>query len=216
MLYLVTSALFCCSPVIAHNDKAAVEDPNITLIDDCNVPEYMADLNDRLEYKIPTSWKGSKDWALTSFVIKRNGSLEAIHLCNSTGNKQFDSTALAALHSTKLPPLPSNCPDKVKATHAFGYKRAWKNSSDSSSNEQKDVANKTPFREELRKTYKKLGQEPEEKHLANLEALCNIAINLCEIFAICFFFRGGALLFPFLAAGMVWYAHRLIFGRFPS
>jgi hypothetical protein len=235
LITLLLSTLLCCTPAGAENNKhkvAQANDTEITLLEDCDQPLYSSNMHNRLESKAPANKEYSKDWALTRFVIKRNGTLEDISLCNSTGNQKFDSAVLGILHSVKLPPLPAECPDRVKTTHAFGYRKAWKNtkapstkSSDATATTE-ETSKETAvlasgFRDGLKSASKQLGIDLNEQNLANIEALANIIANLIEIGAIVLFFSvvyggTGALVFSFFAAGTVWYLHRVVFGRFPS
>lgn len=228
---LVAIALLLGPSSAAANMKAteaADNDEEIELLEDCDQPDYVSKMHKILDGKLTSTQRRSKDWTLTSFIINSDGSLQDTRLCNSTGNKDFNAKTLKILRSAKLPRLPEDCPDKVKATHAFNYRAAWKNThvaedsveSTKSKSETKASASEEifqgPFKVILKRA-KESGASPKE--LANLEAVLNIIINCTEIVVIVMFFSifyGGSLIFSFFAAATVWCLHRVLLGRFPS
>lgn len=225
---LVAIALLLGQSSAAANMKAteaADNDEEIELLEDCEQPDYVSKMHKILDGKLTSAQRRSKDWTLTSFIINTDGSLQDTRLCNSTGNKDFNAKTLKILRSTKLPRLPEDCPSKVKATHAFNYRSATRETKDSFEctklkSETKASAGEEIFQgpvKEILKSVKESGASPKE--LANLEALLNIIINASEIVVILVFismFYGGSLIFSFFAAGTVWCLHRVFLGRFPS
>lgn len=225
---LVAIALLLGQSSAAANMKAteaADNDEEIELLEDCDQPDYVSKMHKILDGKLTSTQRRSKDWTLTSFIINSDGSLQDTRLCNSTGNKDFNTKTLKILRSAKLPRLPEDCPDKVKATHAFNYRSATRETGDSFEltklkSETKASASEEFFQgpvKEILKSVKESGASPKE--LANLEALLNIIINASEIVVILVFFSmfyGGSLIFSFFAAGSVWCLHRVFLGRFPS
>jgi len=181
---------------------------------------YMITVYRDLEKRVPVEPDFAKDWAIARFAMDRKGKIERAEISNSTGNEKFNVEVLKILHETHLPPLPEDCPDKVKATHAFNYRRATKGLP--STKTAVGDANKS---EEAKQLFKGFGLHQSDgstvttNDTANREAVKKIASN--SLFLGCYavfmiMVMGGGSIFAFFIALPVWYLHRLFFGRFPA
>jgi TonB family protein len=242
---VVAVALSCLSvfaqsisiPVLAVEPAADTGTEQIPHLEDYDYAGYIQHMNKLLEDKLSKKHASKKDWALVSFVIKRDGTIANAKVSNSTGNEQFNADALKLMHSTKLPPLPEDAPQEVKTFHAFGWSKATRDSSvphqaknnqvasaGTGSTNDSDTGTSTDADADIKDAAKTIVQSLKESglvtggtNLANLEAVCNIAANSVEIIWIWFV---ATLLFGttalFFIAGTFWWIHRLLLGRFPS
>lgn len=233
---VVSSACLVAFIAVCTVSVASVNATNLIYpIEDYDVSSYVDAIHKCLENKLVVKSNESKDWVLISFVINRNGTISNTTISNSTGNKTFNKRALNILRSTKLSALPHECPEKVKATHAFGWEKAVEKSQDSTSQQSKEEEREHQDTESAadnasaHKTAKEIlkgicditGSSYQPGQLANLEALINIFLNLGEIswyLLLAWLIFGGVSWATscFLIAGLVWWLHRMFLGKFPE
>ena len=106
VLFLGCSSAFARGFIFSRNKKAPVPPPvqKVYTIDD-----YMKDM----EYEIKANWappqNSFKNKTIVNFTILRDGTIQNPMIAKSSGDKEFDRTALLALSATgKVTPLPKN------------------------------------------------------------------------------------------------------------
>ena len=106
VLFLSGSSVFARGFIFSRNKKAPVPPPvqKVYTIDD-----YMKDM----EHEIKANWappqNSFKNKTIVNFTILRDGTIQNPIIAKSSGDKEFDRTAMHALSVTgKVTPLPKN------------------------------------------------------------------------------------------------------------
>ncbi len=214
-------ALLAFSPTGLMASGAEVDRSSETIaaelprLEDYADQNYMVNVYRDLERRVPVEADFAKDWAFARFILDRKGKIERAEISNSTGNEKFNVEVLKILRETRLPPLPEECPDKVRATHAFNYRRATRglpSTKTTVADSNKSAEAKQPFNG--------FGSRQSDGSLNDPNAIAakNVITNsliLCYAVFIMMFLGGGSI-FAFFIALPVWYLHRLFLGRFPA
>ena len=221
LLPSILIVLLAFSPSGSKASAAEVERSSETIsaelprLEDYADQNYMINVYRDLEKRVPQEPHFAKEWAFAKFVMDRDGKVERAEIANSTGNEKFNVEVLKILHETHLPPLPEDCPDRVRATHAFNYHRATKGIPGT-----KTAAGDANKSEEAKQLFNGFGSRQgdgsttDPNAVAAKNAITNSLILCYAVFIM--MFLGGGSIFAFFIALPVWYLHRLFFGRFPA
>lgn len=172
---------------------------NIPRAEDYESAKYLDNLARIVNKNLGKSYKANGDWARIGIIINKNGSISHAWIFNSSGRESANAQALRFLQSLKLPPLEAGSPGSVKAYCGINLR-----------------AKKSLLRKSLITSVLLDKKQQENMFSLGKNSGFNIAIASVIFLLVIVFYKAYELLLCFCLAGIYWWTHRILLGKFPS